>query len=132
MILNMTPGCTKMRAVFILAVLLIFLAGCSVNNNNNFACNEPYIEAWNGVNTICCLDLDHDNVCDSLKGAVEVESTTYYLEVEDGLTLEDISRQRLNEKEQEDMYDVKKAVWDSEKEDREKEEEDEELLEEFS
>ncbi len=115
-----------MRKIMILFALL-FVAGCS----QEFVCNEPYIMAYGPSGDICCLDLDHDNVCDP-SIAVEQSSETYHLEKNEGKTLSQLSLEKVRKNELEDEYEVKLAVWENEKERKQEQIDDEEMLEEYS
>lgn len=76
----------KFLILFILGISIILTSGCinigpSVEENNSFVCNKPYINFGNS----CCLDLNNNSICD-VDEKVEKEEIIEE-EVEEKLTL---------------------------------------------
>lgn len=100
-----------------LLLLIIIISGCAVQQSG-LVCTGSYINAFDGVNNVCCLDANHDDICDS-GTAVKAQYATYEAgQKNDPFLLENLSKQKAAEKEAEDQYNVNKVIVDQRTTDR--------------
>lgn len=112
---------SRLVVVLALIFLISLISGCSSKNNSDFTCNTPYILAWSSSGYNCCPDYNSDNICDSSISSTSSESKIFIIsERNTEKNIIELSNDKARLREEKDMYDVKKAVWDREKEEKQK------------